>query len=125
MKLVIINTGICTTTIKGKEYFQVGLTIRDRETDDGLLEVHRTFAWNYEKDDYETTFKMYLYTDKALNIIKDIRFINIIASYNADENEMEFDLDDADLEEQMLKELKKRYYDNMYLSEYKMGHTAY
>jgi hypothetical protein len=125
MKLIIINTGICTTTIKGKEYFQVGLTIRDRETDDGLLEVHRTFAWNYEKDDYETTFKMYLYTDKALNIIKDVRFINIIASYNADDNELEFDLDDTDLEEQMLKELKKRYYDNMYLSEYKMGHTAY
>lgn len=125
MKLIIINTGICTTTIKGKEYFQVGLTIRDRETDDGLLEVHRTFAWNYEKDDYETTFKMYLYTDKALNIIKDVRFVNIIASYNADMNELEFDLDDTDLEEQMLKELKKRYYDNMYLSEYKMGHTAY
>lgn len=125
MKLIIINTGICTTTIKGKEYFQVGLTIRDRETDDGLLEVHRTFAWNYEKDDYETTFKMYLYTDKALNIIKDVRFVNIIASYNADDNELEFDLDDTDLEEQMLKELKKRYYDNMYLSEYKMGHTAY
>lgn len=125
MKLIIINTGICTTTIKGKEYFQVGLTIRDRETDDGLLEVHRTFAWNYEKDDYETTFKMYLYTDKALNIIKDVRFVNIIAAYNADMNELEFDLDDTDLEEQMLKELKKRYYDNMYLSEYKMGHTAY
>ena len=125
MKLIIINTGICATTIKGKEYFQVGLTVRDRETDDGLLEVHRTFAWNYEKDDYETTFKMYLYTDKALNIIKDVRFINIISSYNADDNELEFDLDDTDLEEQMLKELKKRYYDNIYLSEYKMGHTAY
>lgn len=125
MKLIIINTGICATTIKGKEYFQVGLTVRNRETDDGLLEVHRTFAWNYEKDDYETTFKMYLYTDKALNIIKDVRFINIIAAYNADDNELEFELDDTDLEEQMLKELKKRYYDNMYLSEYKKGHTAY
>ena len=125
MKLVIINTGICTTTIKGKEYFQVGLTIRDRETDDGLLEVHRTFAWNYEKDDYETTFKMYLYTDKALNIIKDVRFINIIASYNADMNELEFELDDTDLEKQINEVLKDRYYDNMYLSEYKMGHTAY
>ena len=53
MKLIIINTGICTTTIKGKEYFQVGLTVRNRETE------------------------------------------------------------------------KERYYDNMYLSEYKMGHTAY
>lgn len=125
MKLIIINTGICTTTIKGKEYFQVGLTIRDRETDDGLLEVHRTFAWNYEKDDYETTFKMYLYTDKALNIIKDVRFINIIAAYNADMNELEFELDDTDLEEQINEVLKERYYDNMYLSEYKMGHTAY
>lgn len=125
MKLIIINTGICATTIKGKEYFQVGLTIRDRETDDGLLEVHRTFAWNYEKDDYETTFKMYLYTDKALNIIKDVRFINIIASYNADDNELEFELDDTDLEKQINEALKERYYDNMYLSEYKMGHTAY
>lgn len=125
MKLVIINTGICTTTIKGKEYFQVGLTIRDRETDDSLLEVHRTFAYNYEKDDYETTFKMYLYTDKALNIIKDVRFVNIIASYNADDNELEFDLDDTDLEKQINEALKERYYDNMYLSEYKMGHTAY
>jgi len=125
MKLIIINTGICTTTIKGKEYFQVGLTIRDRETDDGLLEVHRTFAWNYEKDDYETTFKMYLYTDKALNIIKDVRFINIIAAYNADDNELEFELDDTDLEEQINEVLKERYYDNMHLSEYKMGHTAY
>lgn len=125
MKLIIINTGICTTTIKGKEYFQVGLTIRDRETDDGLLEVHRTFAWNYEKDDYETTFKMYLYTDKALNIIKDVRFVNIIASYNADMNELEFELDDTDLEEQINEVLKERYYDNMYLSEYKKGHTAY
>lgn len=125
MKLIIINTGICTTTIKGKEYFQVGLTIRDRETDDGLLEVHRTFAWNYEKDDYETTFKMYLYTDKALNIIKDVRFVNIIASYNADMNELEFELDDTDLEKQINEVLKERYYDNMYLSEYKMGHTAY
>lgn len=125
MKLIIINTGICTTTIKGKEYFQVGLTIRDRETDDGLLEVHRTFAWNYEKDDYETTFKMYLYTDKALNIIKDVRFVNIIASYNADMNELEFELDDTDLEKQINEALKERYYDNMYLSEYEMGHTAY
>lgn len=125
MKLIIINTGICTTTIKGKEYFQVGLTIRDRETDDGLLEVHRTFAWNYEKDDYETTFKMYLYTDKALNIIKDVRFINIIAAYNADDNELEFELDDTDLEKQINEALKERYYDNMDLSEYKMGHTAY
>lgn len=125
MKLIIINTGICTTTIKRKEYFQVGLTIRDRETDDGLLEVHRTFAWNYEKDDYETTFKMYLYTDKALNIIKDVRFVNIIAAYNADMNELEFELDDTDLEEQINEVLKERYYDNMYLSEYKMGHTAY
>lgn len=125
MKLVIINTGICTTTIKGKEYFQVGLTVRNKETDDGLLEVHRTFAWNYEKDDYETTFKMYLYTDKALNIIKDVRFVNIIASYNADMNELEFELDDTDLEEQINEVLKERYYDNMYLSEYKMGHTAY
>lgn len=125
MKLVIINTGIYTTTIKGKEYFQVGLTVRDRETDDGLLEVHRTFAWNYEKDDYETTFKMYLYTDKALNIIKDVRFVNIIAAYNADMNELEFELDDTDLEEQINEVLKERYYDNMYLSEYKMGHTAY
>lgn len=125
MKLIIINTGICTTTIKGKEYFQVGLTIRDRETDDGLLEVHRTFAWNYEKDDYETTFKMYLYTDKALNIIKDVRFVNIIAAYNADDNELEFELDDTDLEKQINEALKERYYDNMYLSECKMGHTAY
>jgi hypothetical protein len=125
MKLVIINTGICTTTIKGKEYFQVGLTVRNKETDDGLLEVHRTFAWNYEKDDYETTFKMYLYTDKALNIIKDVRFINIIAAYNADMNELEFELDDTDLEEQINEVLKERYYDNMYLSEYKKGHTAY
>lgn len=125
MKLIIINTGICTTTIKGKEYFQVGLTVRNKETDDGLLEVHRTFAWNYEKDDYETTFKMYLYTDKALNIIKDVRFVNIIASYNADDNELEFELDDIDLEEQINEVLKERYYDNMYLSEYKMGHTAY
>lgn len=125
MKLVIINTGICTTTIKGKEYFQVGLTVRNKETDDGLLEVHRTFAWNYEKDDYETTFKMYLYTDKALNIIKDVRFVNIIAAYNADMNELEFELDDTDLEEQINEVLKERYYDNMYLSEYKKGHTAY
>lgn len=125
MKLVIINTGICTTTIKGKEYFQVGLTVRNKETDDGLLEVHRTFAWNYEKDDYETTFKMYLYTDEALNIIKDVRFVNIIASYNADMNELEFELDDTDLEEQINEALKERYYDNMYLSEYKKGYTAY
>ena len=125
MKLIIINTGICQATVKGKEYFQVGLTVRDRETDNGLLEVHKTFAYNYEKEDYETTFKMYLYRDEALNIIKDVRFINIIASYNADMHELEFDLDDKDLEEQMQEELKKRYYDNMDLSEYKMGHTAY
>ena len=125
MKLIAINTGICQATVKGKEYFQVGLTIRDRETDNGLLEVHRTFAWNYEKEDYETTFHMYLYGDEALNIIKDVRFINIIASYNADDNQLEFDLDDTDLEEQICSALKERYYDNMYLSEYKMGHTAY
>lgn len=125
MKLIIINTGMCQATVKGKEYFQVGLTIRDRETDNGLLEVHKTFAYNYEKEDYETTFKMYLYGDEALNIIKDVRFINIIASYNADMNELEFDLDDTDLEEQICSALKERYYDNMYLSEYKMGHTAY
>ena len=40
-------------------------------------------------------------------------------------HELEFDLDDIDLEEQMQEALKNRYYDNMYLSEYKMGHTAY
>lgn len=68
---------------------------------------------------------MYLYRDEALSIIKDVRFINIIASYNADNNELEFDLDDTDLEEQICSALKERYYDNMYLSEYKMGHTAY
>lgn len=125
MKLVIMNTGICRGTTKEKEYFQLSLTVRDKETDDGLLEVHRTFAWNYEKDDYETTFKMYLYRDEALNIIKDVRFVNIIAAYNADMNELEFELDDTDLEKQINEVLKERYYDNMYLSEYKMGHTAY
>ena len=125
MKLVIMNTGITRGTVKEKEFFQLSLTVRDKETDDSLLEVHKTFAWNYEKDDYETTFKMYLYRDEALNIIKDVRFVNIIAAYNADNNELEFDLDDTDLEEQINEVLKERYYDNMYLSEYKMGHTAY
>lgn len=125
MKLVIMNTGITRGTVKGKEFYQLGLTVRDKETDDGLLEVHRTFTWNYEKDDYETTFSMYTYREEALNIIKDVRFINIIASYNANMHELEFDLDDTDLEEQICSALKERYYDNMYLSEYKMGHTAY
>lgn len=125
MKLILVNTGICRGTVKEKEYYQLSLTVRDKETDDGLLEVHRTLAWNYEKDDYETTFKMYLYRDEALNIIKDVRFVNIIAAYNADMNELEFELDDTDLEEQINEVLKERYYDNMYLSEYKMGHTAY
>lgn len=125
MKLVIMNTGIYRGTVKEKEFFQLSLTVREKETDDSLLEVHRTLAWNYEKDDYETTFKMYLYRDEALNIIKDVRFVNIIAAYNADMNELEFDLDDTDLEEQIQEVLKERYYDNMYLSEYKMGHTAY
>ena len=125
MKLIIINTGICSGTVKEKEYHQLSLTVRDKETDIGMLEVHKTFAYNYEKEDYETTFKIYTYRDEALNIIKDVRFINIIASYNADMHELEFDLDDIDLEEQMQEALKNRYYDNMYLSEYKMGHTAY
>ena len=125
MKLILVNTGICRGTVKEKEYFQLSLTVREKETNNGLLEVHKTFCWNYEKDDYETTFKMYLYRDEALNIIKDVRFVNIIASYNADNNELEFDLDDTDLEEQICSALKERYYDNMYLSEYKMGHTAY
>lgn len=125
MKLVIMNTGITRGTVKEKEFYQLSLTVSDKETDDGLLEVHRTFAWNYEKDDYETTFKMYLYRDEALNIIKDVRFVNIIAAYNADMHELEFDLDDTDLEKQINEALKERYYDNMYLSEYKMGHTAY
>ena len=125
MKLVIMNTGICRGTVKEKEYFQLSMTVRDKETENDLLEVHKTFAWNYEKDDYETTFKMYLYRDEALNIIKDVRFVNIIAAYNADNNEVEFDLDDTDLEEQICSALKERYYDNMDLSEYRMGHTAY
>ena len=125
MKLILVNTGICRGTVKEKEFYQLSLTVSDKETDNGLLEVHRTLVWNYEKDDYETTFKMYLYRDEALNIIKDVRFVNIIAAYNADMNELEFELDDTDLEEQINEALKERYYDNMYLSEYKMGYTAY
>lgn len=125
MKLILVNTGICRGTVKEKEYYQLSLTVRDKETGDGLLEVHRTLAWNYEIDDYETTFKIYTYTDEALNIIKDVRFVNIIAAYNADDNELEFELNDTDLEKQINEALKERYYDNMYLSEYKMGHTAY
>lgn len=125
MKLIILNDGVHNGTVKGKEFHQICLIVRNKETDDKLLEVHKTFCWNYDKEDYETTFKIYTYRDEALNIIKDVRFVNIIASYNADMHELEFDLDDTDLEEQMQEELKKRYYDNMYLSEYKMGHTAY
>lgn len=118
MKLIIVNTGICRGTVKEKEYYQLSLTVRDKETDDGLLEVHRTLAWNYEIDDYETTFKIYTYTNEASNIIKDVRFINAIISYNANENEVEFDLDDTDLEEQMQEVLKDRYYSSIYTSDY-------
>ena len=121
MKLTIVLTSVCNATVNEREYHSLNFVVYRGDMLDGigLMEIIKTYAWDETDNEYKTTFKIDPYTEDISDIIKDVRFINAIISYDTKENEYVLDLDDTDLIKQMQEVLKDRYYDSMYTSDYK------